>query len=94
MNQDQYLIGVNHESLINTSPDGRQVWIANIDSATAAAEHEKRKWDDTPDSGIVFFSPRGNFPEIRGNFPGKRFQVEGDMFHLELFLGEISPRSI
>ena len=48
--EDQYLLDVDPESLINTSPDRRQAWLANLDSATAAAEHKKRKWDDTVDS--------------------------------------------
>ena len=41
--EDQYLLDVDPEKLINTSPDGRQAWLANLDAATAAAEHEKRR---------------------------------------------------
>ena len=47
--EDQYLLGVDPEKLINTSPDGRQAWLANLDAATAAAEHEKRRQDEVGD---------------------------------------------
>ena len=44
--EDRFLLDVDPEDLINTSPDGRQAWLANFDTAVASAEHEKRKRDD------------------------------------------------
>ena len=43
--EDQFLLGVDPEKLINTSPDGGQAWLANLDTAIAADEHNKRKRD-------------------------------------------------
>ena len=34
--KDQYILGVDPEKLINTSPDGRQAWLANFKTAVAA----------------------------------------------------------
>ena len=48
--EDQFLLGVDPEKLMKTSPDGRQAWLANLDSAMAAAEHEKRRRDETDDA--------------------------------------------
>ena len=48
--EDQFLLGVDPEKLMNTFPDGRQVWLANLDSTIAAAEHEKRRRDKTDDA--------------------------------------------
>ena len=48
--EDQFLLGVDPEKLMNTSPDGRQAWLANLDSAIAAAGHEKRRRDETDDT--------------------------------------------
>ena len=47
--EDQFLLGVDPEKLINTSPDGRQAWLDNQDTAIAAAEHEKRQRDEAKD---------------------------------------------
>ena len=47
--EDQYLLGVDPEELINTSPDGRNAWLANLDTAEAAAEHDKRRRDESRD---------------------------------------------
>ena len=47
--EDQYILGVDPEKLINTSPDGRQAWLANFETAVAAAGHEKRKRDENSD---------------------------------------------
>ena len=44
--EDQYLLGVDPEDLMNASPDGRQAWMSNLESAVAAADHAKRKRDD------------------------------------------------
>ena len=47
--EDQYILGVDPEKIANTSPDGRQAWLANFNTAVAAAEHEKRKRDEMSD---------------------------------------------
>ena len=44
--EDQYLLGVDPEDLMKASPDGRQAWMSNFESAVAAADHAKRKRDD------------------------------------------------
>lgn len=40
--EDQYILGVDPENLINTSPNGRQAWLANFETAVAASKHKKR----------------------------------------------------
>ena len=47
--EDQFLLGVDPEKIMKTSPDGRQAWLANLDAAVAAAEHEKRRRDEIDD---------------------------------------------
>ena len=47
--EDQYILGVDPEKLINTSSDRRQVWLANFETAVAAADHKKRKQDENSD---------------------------------------------
>ena len=40
--EDQFLLGIDPEKFINSTPDGRQAWLANFETAIAAAEHAKR----------------------------------------------------
>ena len=47
--EDQYLLGDDPEKLINTSSDGCQAWLANLDTVETAAEHEKRRRDNSED---------------------------------------------
>ena len=41
--EDQYILGINLEDLVTTSRDRRQVWQVNLETAIAAAEHDKRR---------------------------------------------------
>ena len=45
--EDRFILDVDPQNLINTSPDRKQAWLAIFDTAVAAAEHEKRKYEMT-----------------------------------------------
>lgn len=47
--EDHYILGVDSEEIAKTTPDGRQAWLANFETAVAAAGHAKRSGDELDD---------------------------------------------
>ena len=43
--EDQFILGVDPEEIMKASPDARQAWLANFETAVAAAKHDKQDRD-------------------------------------------------
>ena len=43
--EDQFILEVDPEDIMKASPDARQAWLANFETAEAAAKHDKRDRD-------------------------------------------------
>ena len=39
--EDQFILGVDPEEIMKASPDARQAWLANFETAEVAAKHDK-----------------------------------------------------